>query len=139
MKKGRREAGSAMIELAGSMVLLAVLLTGIFQSGYTFYTYESLVHAVRAGARYASLGPHAAANASDFAKSVRNVVVYGDPHAAAGKPVVPGLAPNQVEVILEPASATVSVRGFVIDALFATFQLDGRPTVTFPIAAEARR
>ena len=139
MKRGTRQAGSALIELAGSLVLLATLLTGIFESGYTFYTYENLVQAVRAGARYASLGSHKSGKDSEFANSVRNLVVYGDPHAAAGRPVAPGLTPQQVEVILQPDSATVAVRGFVIDAVFARVRLDGRPTVTFPVIAGAAR
>jgi TadE-like protein len=139
MTRRDAQAGSALIELAGSLILLVTLLTGIFQSGYMFYTYENLIHAVRAGARYASLVPHSASNDSEFTKSVRNLVVYGDPHAVDARPIVPGLTPQQVEVILEPAAATVSVRGFVIDALFAKFRLDGRPTVTFPVAAGAAR
>lgn len=137
MKQRDPQAGSALIELAGSLILLVTLLTGIFQSGYTFYTYENLVQAVRAGARYASLAPRGSSSDSEFAKSVRNLVVYGDPHAVDAKPIVPGLAPQQVEVTFEPASATVSVRGFVIDALFAKVRLDGRPTVTFPVMAGA--
>lgn len=139
MKRRNRQAGSALIELAGSMILLMTLLTGIFQTGYTFYTYENLVHAVRAGARYASLGVRGSSNDSEFAASVRNFVVYGDPRAQAGKPTVPGLTPAEVEVTFEPAAATVSVRGFVIDALFTKFRLDGRPTVTFPVTAGAAR
>ena len=99
MKRRNRQAGSALIELAGSMILLMTLLTGIFQTGYTFYTYENLVHAVRAGARYASLGVRGSSNDSEFATSVRNLVVYGDPQARGGKPIVPGLAPEQVEVV----------------------------------------
>ena len=66
-------------------------------------------------------------------------MVYGDPQARGGKPIVPGLTPEQVDIVLEPAAATVSVRGFVIDALFAKVRLDGRPTVTFPVTAGAAR
>lgn len=139
MKRRNRQAGSALIELAGSLILLMTLLTGIFQTGYTFYTYENLVHAVRAGARYASLGVRGSNNDSEFATSVRNLVVYGDPKALGARPIVPGLTPEQVEVTFQPAAATVSVRGFVIDALFAKVRLDGRPTVTFPATAGAAR
>ena len=139
MKRRNRQAGSALIELAGSLILLMTLLTGIFQTGYTFYTYENLVHAVRAGARYASLGVRGSSNDSEFATSVRNLVVNGDPQVRGAKPIVPGLTPEQVEVVFEPAAATVSVRGFVIDALFAKVRLNGRPTVTFPVTAEGSR
>ena len=138
MKRRRRESGSALIELAGSMLLLVTLLTGIFQSGYTLYTYENLVHAVRAGARYASLGARRSGSDAEFSKAVRNLVVYGDPHAIGARPIVPGLTPEQVQVTFEPEAATVAVRGFAIDALFAKVRLDGRPTVTFPVTGAAR-
>ena len=139
MMRRKRERGSALIELAGSLILLLTLLTGIFQAGYMFYTYENLMHAVRAGARYASRGRSSSSSNAEFVKSVRNLVVYGDPRAADAKPIVPGLEPNQIDVAIEASSATVSVRGFVIDALFAKVRLDGRPTVTFPLAAGADR
>ena len=134
MRFRNRESGSALIELAVSLTLLVTLLTGVFYVGYTFYAYENLVNAVRAGARYASLHGPGAAGETDFARSVKNLVVYGDPHARGGKPVVAGLAPEQVDVVLEPEAATVAVRGFTIDALFAKVRLDGRPTATFPVA-----
>ena len=133
-----RQSGSALIELAGSLIVLATLLTGIFQAGYTFYTYENLIHAVRSGARYASL--RAGASGGDVTRSVQNLVVFGDPNPSANAPrTVPGLEPSNVELALEPAAATVSVRGYVIDALFAKVRLDGRPTVTFPIATGVDR
>jgi hypothetical protein len=140
MTRRKTQAGSALIEFAGSLILLATLLTGIFRIGYMFYTYENLVNAVRAGVRYASLrssGWNAAD--PDLARSVRNLVVYGDPQPTAkAKPMTPGLRPENVELVLRPASATVSVRGFEIDSLFAKVRLDGRPTVTFPLTGAAR-
>ena len=139
MKRRRLQAGSALIELAGALIVLVTLLTGIFQVGYTFYTYENLIHAVRAGARYASLRAAGAGNNPAFTKSVRNLVVYGDPQASDAKPIVPGLTTEQVELTLQPSRATVSVRGFSIDALFTKVRLDGRPTVTFPLTAGEQR
>jgi Flp pilus assembly protein TadG len=136
MTSRNRRAGTALIEFAGAMILLPTLLTVIFQLGYTFYTYENLIHAVRAGARYASLRASGSSGDPDFAKSVRNLVVYGDPQAAANaRPIAPGLAPENVELALQPATATVSLRGYAIDALFAKVRLDGRPTVTFPLTS----
>ena len=135
----RRQAGSALIELAGALILLVTLLTGIFQTGYSFYTYDVLVNAVRAGGRYASLAAPRSSNSAELSKAVRNLVVYGDPQAVAGKSIVPGLEPREVEVVLQPASVTVSVRGFVIDALFTKVRLDGRPTVTFPVSSGVGR
>lgn len=87
MKTRRR--GSALIEFAGSLLLLGTVFAGVFQIGYTFFAYNTLVNAVRAGARYASLQTGRA----DLTR-VQNLVVYGDlvPSRDA-KPVVPGSRP----------------------------------------------
>jgi Flp pilus assembly protein TadG len=131
--KGRR-AGSALIEFAGSLIIISALFTGIFQFSYALSTYQALVNAVRAGARYASLQPPS----PELTQAVRNVVVYGDPAPPANaKPVAPGLAPENVELILEPSTATVSIRGFELASMFSKIKLDGRPTVTFPLTPEA--
>lgn len=132
---GRR--GTALIEFAASLILLSSMFTGIFQVGYTFFTYTSLVNAVRAGARYASLqAPNSNVADPEFAKSVANMVVYGDPRPApSAKPVVRGLTPDNVDLKLSATAATVSVRAFAIDALFTKVSLAGRPTVTFPFTA----
>jgi TadE-like protein len=134
MKSGR--AGSALIEFAASLILVSALFTGIFQFSYAMSTYHALVNAVRAGARYASLQPQQPGAASpEFTKAVQNVVVYGDPAPSANvKPVAPGLATENVELLLEPGTATVSVRGFELASVFSKIKLDGRPTVTFPMA-----
>ncbi|HYL76057.1 MAG TPA: TadE family protein [Bryobacteraceae bacterium] len=130
-------SGSALIEFAASLIVLSALFTGIFQVGYTFVTYHSLVNSVRAGARYASLqSTTSTLDGPGFAKAVRNMVVYGEPSPPEGaKPVVPGITAEHVELILGPTSATVSVRDFEIDALFSKVKLEGRPTVTFPVGA----
>jgi hypothetical protein len=134
MRARSSRTGSALIEFAAALILLSGMFTGIFQVGYTFFTYSTLVNAVRAGARYASLQARNS-NVADpeFLRSVVNMVVYGEPRPATGaKPVVRGLAPDNVELIFGPATATVSVRGFQIDAIFTKVALVGRPTVTFP-------
>jgi len=41
MSKREKQDGSALIEFAGSLMLLAALLTGIFRVGYTFYVYDT--------------------------------------------------------------------------------------------------
>jgi Flp pilus assembly protein TadG len=130
----KSRTGSALIEFAAALILLSGMFTGIFQVGYTFFTYSTLVNAVRAGARYASLhAPNTNAADPQFSKSVINMVVYGEPHPAVeAKPVVRGLAPDNVQLILGPSTATVSVRGFEIDAIFTKVALVGRPTITFP-------
>jgi Flp pilus assembly protein TadG len=134
MKHAHR--GSALIEFAGSLILLFSVFVGIFQIGYTFFAYNTLVNAVRAGARYASLQQTNA----ELPKTVKNLVVYGDlAPAASAQPVVPGLTIDQVNVTLGPATATVSVTGFKLDSLFSQVKLDGRPSITFPLTGGAAR
>jgi Flp pilus assembly protein TadG len=129
--------GAALIEFAGSLILLSTMFAGMFQAGYSFYAYNSLVNAVRSGARYASRQqPASAAVNPEFVKAVQNLVVYGEPAPAANaKPVVAGLTPVSVEIVLGQTTATVRLRGFEIDALFSKIKLDGRPSVTFPLTA----
>ena len=126
--------GSVLIEFAGSLILLFGVFVGIFQIGYTFFAYNMLVNAVRAGARYASLQP----TNSELEKTVKNMVVYGEPAPdASAKPVVPGLTTDQIKVTLGPSTATVSVSGFKLDLLFSQVKLDGRPSITFPLTSGA--
>jgi hypothetical protein len=130
-RDSRGSNGTALIEFAGSLILLSTMFAGIFQAGYSFYTYNTLVNAVRSGARYASQHPAGPITA------VQNLVVYGEPAPAAGaKPIVSGLTPASVEIVFAPAATTVSIRGFAIDALFSKVKLEGRPSVTFPLTGE---
>jgi hypothetical protein len=138
MKRRRSQAGSALIEFAGSLILLAVMFAGIFEIGYSFYTYGELINAVRAGARYAALQPRGTSADANVAKAVRNLVVFGDPAPPdRSKPVVPGLTTDRVELINSADASTVSVHGFELDALFMKVKLNGRPTVTFPVTRGA--
>jgi TadE-like protein len=139
MRRRDPRSGSALIEFAFSLMMLSAMFTGIFQVGFTFYSYNAMVNAVSAGARYASLQP-AGLTDPEIAKSVRNMVVYGDPAPVQGaKPVVPGLTTEHVTLILGPTTATVTIRDFEIDALFSKVKLDGRPTVTFPIRGQVAK
>jgi len=134
MRSRSKQKGNALIEFSGSLILLAVMFAGIFEIGYSFYTYGTLVAAVRAGARYASMQPRGSSADPAIAKAVRNVVVYGDPAPTEHtKPLVPGLSADRVDLITGPVTSTVSLRGFEVDALFMKVKLDGRPTVTFPV------
>lgn len=126
------ERGNSLIEFAVSLALLTAMFAGIFEIGYSFYTYAALQNGVRAGARYAAL--QSGADPAELAKAVRNLVVYGDPAPAdRAKPLVSGLTTDHVELIDSPGARTVTLRDFELDALFIKFRLDGRPTVTFPI------
>ncbi|HTW67251.1 MAG TPA: TadE family protein [Bryobacteraceae bacterium] len=133
MRWSRR--GSALIEFAGSLIVLTATFVGLFEIGYAFFTYGTLVTAVRAGARYSASRQHGAVADPEVANAVRNLVVYGDPAPAANaRPLAQGLTPANVEIVEGPDTSTVSLRGFAIDALFTKVNLDGCPTVTFPLA-----
>jgi Flp pilus assembly protein TadG len=134
MSQARSRRGSALIEFAASLVLLSLAFTGVFQAGFTFFAYNALVNSVRSGARYASLRPVGTDSHRDIVHAVRNLVVYGDPQPSkSAKALLKGLSTDQIQVILTPAAATVSVSGYEIDALFSKLKLEGRPTVTFPV------
>lgn len=134
----RKRAGNAMLEFAlGSSVLIS-LFAGTFQFGYAFYVYNNLTNAVSRGARYASLVPYDSASttpSNSFKTAVQNMVVYGSP-AAGTTPVVPGLTTSNVNLTVTftngiPASMTVDVSGYSINAVFQTFTLTNKPSITF--------
>jgi Flp pilus assembly protein TadG len=133
MRECRR--GSALIEFAGSLIVLTAVFVGLFEIGYAFFTYGTLVTAVRAGARYSAMRQHGQSPDPEAATAVRNLVVYGDPAPAVNaRPLAYGLTTANVEIVEGPDTSTVTLHGFAIDALFTKVNLDGRPTVTFPVA-----
>ena len=140
-----RERGNALIEFALSFFLIFAVFSGIFQFAYSFYVYNTLVVAVREGARYASLKPYDSTTTtptSGFRNAVRNMVVYGDPDPADGaQPIVPGIQTSNVTLtvtgggagtLTAPTQMTVSITGFSVDAVFGTWNLNGKPNATFP-------
>lgn len=140
------EGGSLMIEFALSFTLIVAFFTGIFQFGYMFYAYNTLVNAARDGARYASLKPYDSSESmpsGSFLSEVQNQVVYGTPTPAAGAvPILKGLTTSNVSLVVTPgppgasmsppAAITVSISNFQINSVFSTVTLNGRPSVTYP-------
>jgi Flp pilus assembly protein TadG len=140
-----RERGEALVEFAISFFLIFAAFSGIFRFAYSFYCYNALVAAVREGARYASLKPYDSITttpSSKFLTSVQNMVVYADATPPSGaKAVVPGVQPGNVTLtvtgggtgtLTAPTQMTVSITGFTIDAVFGTWNLNGKPNCTFP-------
>jgi Flp pilus assembly protein TadG len=127
--------GTALIEFAGSLVLISTVFTGVFQLGQSFYTYNRLVNAVRQGARFASRQPEASAGNG----AVQRLIVYGetDPGADAA-PVIRGLNERNVQVIVADHKATVVIRDFALPGMFSSTTLDGKPSVTFPFSERAK-
>ena len=69
--------GATIVEFALAFPLLILILGGMFQFGYTFFVYNSLVSQVRSGTRYASIADFDKPNGTTFEQNVKNVVVYG--------------------------------------------------------------
>ena len=138
----KRERGHAMLELALSAGVMVAFLAGTFQFGFTFYVYNQLLTAVGNGGRYAAMRTYRAATTADVERgrtAIRNLVVFGDarPEPSAA-PVVANLRPEQVNVEWamsdsgEPQSIHISISGYMVNAVFASFPLEGRPAVDFP-------
>jgi len=135
-----------MVEFALSSFLLFGFFAGVFQFGYMFYAYNTLVNAVRDGARYASLKPFDSASStpsSDFQTAVQNQVVYGNPNPPPGAaPILNSLTTGNVSLVVTPGSAgqamtppasmTVSITNFQINSVFSNVTLNGRPSSTYP-------
>ena len=141
MKRSRGERGSVFIEFALSFLVLFSIFTGTFEFGYAFYAYNTLVNAVREGARYASLKPYDSATSTPstgFNTAVQNMVVYANPNPPNGAtPILRGLSTSNVNVSVlvngsAPVQMTVSVSNFSLDAVFGTITLNGKPSVSFP-------
>jgi Flp pilus assembly protein TadG len=141
----KRQRGNALIEFALSFFLLFAMFAGIFQFAYSFYVYNSLVTAVREGARYASIKPYDSITTtptSAFQTSVQNMVIYGDANPAQGaSPVVAGLVNANVTVVptgggsgtlTAPTQMTVSITNFKVDSAFGSWTLINKPNATFP-------
>jgi Flp pilus assembly protein TadG len=139
----RRQGGHAILELALSAAVMASCLGGTFQFGYSFYVYDQLVSAVGNAGRYAASRTYRAAAPEDVEKgeaAIRNLLVYGDARPAPDAvPVVPGLAPENVQVTWvagetgeAPSAVDVAIVHYTVRALFGSLTLDQRPAVEFP-------
>ena len=135
------QKGSVFIEFALSFLVLFSIFTGSFEFGYAFYAYNTLVNAVREGARYASLKPYDSASSTpstSFNTAVQNMVVYANPNPSNGAaPILRGLSTSNVNLTVltngsAPTQMTVSISNFSLDAVFGTISLNGNPSVSFP-------
>ena len=139
----RKDAGSALLEMALGVLVLSLAFTGTFQFGYTFYEYDNLQTAVNNGAHYASLLSWDSTDGSmtsAFKTAVHNQVVYGDPTGNTTTAVLPGLATSNVTVTANsqtgslgvPGSITVAISGYTINSIFGTVTCNSKPSVTYP-------
>ena len=138
-----RQRGHAILELAASATVMVSCLAGTFQFGHTFYVYNQLVSAVGNGARYAAMRTYRPQDVDKAEKAVRNMVVYGDAQPAPdAAPAVTSLTPEQVDVHWvtdkagAPTAVDVSIRSFMVNAVFKTITFTGRPGVEFPFVGK---
>jgi len=108
-----RENGQALLEFAMVTLLFFVLVFGIIEFGRALWTWNTIVQATRAGARYAAV----AIPSSDDAE-IMKVVAYNDPNAdASSKPVVPGLTEANVRVRYLKSDGTIAANKNVADLI----------------------
>jgi Flp pilus assembly protein TadG len=89
MKKIRNERGQSLVEMAVSIVILLLLLSGAVEFGMAFFQFIQLRDAVQEGALYGSLNPADTAGITARVKGASNspvdltlltpVISYSDP------------------------------------------------------------
>lgn len=130
----KSERGNALLEFALGFSILWALFAGIYQFGYSFYVYNTVLTSVGNAAELASKMTYDTANTSQFTTAIQNMVVYGNTTAGT-HPIVPGLATSNVTVNVNPAGAmptdiSISINNFTIDAVFTHFTFNGKPRAT---------
>ena len=144
-----------MLEFAIGATVFVTLFTGTFQYGYSFYVYNNLLSAVRAGARYGTIARYTSLSGfsmatppasgymgptgigtgqQEFVNAVQNVVVYGDP-SGGSNPVAPGLTTDNVNVDVTflnggPDKVWVRINGYTLNAIFGSWNLINKPACT---------
>lgn len=139
--------GSVFVELALCSTVLMLLFTGTLQFGYSFYLYNSLVNAVRGGARYASMATISNQGngvlSSAYIDAVRKTVVFGSPTAPVDSmPIIPGLTTSNVDVSVGfdaqyvPRTVTIKINTFTIDAIVKQFVISDKPSLKMPFLGQ---
>jgi Flp pilus assembly protein TadG len=133
-RRNRQRRGSAVIEFALSMLVLAPIAYGTLHYGHGFFLYNEIVNASRAGARYASMRPLEAAKMDEFKSAVKNMTACGNPGGCTPEQcIVRGVTPERivVEIAFErnvPARVSVRLESFPGKVM----GLPGLPRMTFP-------
>lgn len=132
--KKKSERGNALLEFALSWSVLWALFAGVYQFGYAFYEYNVLLTSVSNAAQLGSKLTYDVANPGNYTTALTNMVLYGS--TTQGTTVaVPGLASSNVSVNVNtvgtiPTDVTVSINNFSLNAVFTTFNFNGKPRVT---------
>lgn len=111
-RKRRSEGGMQLIEMAFVMPVLLLLLGGLVELSYYFYTYSALARATNAGASYIS----SKAFITTETDKAKNLVVCGELASCSGySPVVTGLTAANVSVSLATVGADKQVTVKIIN------------------------
>lgn len=147
-RRRRSQRGNALLEFALAFGIIVPVFLGTFQFGYSFYVYNLLQTQVRDGARYAALRTFRAGDAPSiaaFGTAVRNMVRYSTPDGTETL-IVPGLTDSNVVVSIVdrngvaadashvPATVSISINNFAIDAGVKTMTLSHHPNLQFTYA-----
>ena len=129
-RHNRSERGNALLEFALGWSLLWFLFAGVYQFGFSFYVYNTVLTSVGNAAELGSKLTYDTANPGQFTTAIQNLVVYGNTTAGT-TPIVPGLSTANVTVTVTPAgmptALTVSISNFSVDAVFTHFTFNGKP------------
>ena len=130
----KSERGNALLEFALGWSILWALFAGVYQFGYTFYVYNTVLTSVANAAELGSKMTYDTGNSSQFTTALQNMVVYGSTTAGT-TPIVPGLATSNVSVNVNPqgtipTDVTITINNFTINALFTSFNFSGKPRAT---------
>ena len=132
--KNKSERGNALLEFALGWSILWALFAGIYQFGYTFYVYNTVLTSVANAAELGSKMTYDTASPTTYSDALKNMVVYGSTTAGT-TPIVRGLATSNVTVTVNlagtiPSDVTITINNYSIDAVFTTFTFNGKPRAT---------
>ena len=134
MIKNKSERGNALLEFALGWSILWALFAGIYQFGYSFYVYNTVLTSVANAAEMGSKMTYDTASPTTYSNALKNMVVYGSTTAGT-TPIVRGLATSNVTVTVNlagtiPSDVTITINNYTIDVVFTTFTFNGKPRAT---------
>lgn len=124
-----------MLEFAIGWSILWAMFAGVYEIGYAYYVYNVLMTSVASAAELGSKLDYDTASPASYSTSLKNMVVYGD-EIAGTKALVPNLTTANVNVNVSldaagmPRDVTITLTGYSINALFASFALNNKPRAT---------
>lgn len=132
--KNKSERGNALLEFALGWSILWALFAGIYQFGYSFYVYNTVLTSVANAAELGSKMTYDTASPTTYSNALKNMVVYGSTTAGT-TPIVRGLATSNVTVTVNlagtiPSDVTITINNYTIDAVFTNFTFNGKPRAT---------